>query len=531
LRKICFELADILHMAPLSSSLTGTRARTAPAGRPLLGASLRLSLVWLLMAGTALAQARDVSADSGTDTDSDTTLSDPSSPSAGPIGSPGAISDAASANVPATPSQTAGSANRAGDITGSIDDGTTVDSGLLRDQDLIRSNLREGSVDGLKSALDADDDVTGIPLGTFTLKPSIGQTINSETTRSGDRRERRTYAETGLKGTLTSDWSRHQLEITGEGYWQRNLSGTGETKPRASIDGQFRLDISHDTIATFRAGYSFDREDATDPNAINGAETQAGVNTYTLGAGIEHDFGILRGSAKVDVDRLTYSDVDLSSGTTLSQRDRNRDVGTVTTRVGYELSPALVPFLEASIGRGAYDLRRDSLGFARSYKTYAGRAGVETDFGEKLKGEIALGYGTYRFDDARLKDLNGATIDGLVNWSPQRGTDVATGLSTALEPSTTSGESGALAYTLSNRITHELRSALVARLANSLTFRNYPSGSTSADARIWLAGAGLTYEINRYLALTGDVSYERTTPERGDATSIARIGVGLTLRR
>ena len=33
------------------------------------------------------------------------------------------------------------------------------------------------------------------------------------------------------------------------------------------------------------------------------------------------------------------------------------------------------------------------------------------------------------------------------------------------------------------------------------------------------------------LALTGDVSYERTTRDQGDTTDITRVGVGLTLRR
>ncbi len=203
----------------------------------------------------------------------------------------------------------------------------------------------------------------------------------------------------------------------------------------------------------------------------------------------------------------------------------------MTGRIGYELSPALVPFIEASLGRGRYDLRLDSNGYARSYDTLSGRGGVELDLGEKLNGELSLGYARYRFDDARLKDLNGVTVEGLINWSPLRGTDVTYGLSTTLEPSTTSGESGALAYTLSSRLTHELRSALVARLSSSLTLRNYPSGAASNDQKVWLAGAGLTYDINRYLALTGDVSYERTMNEGGNSTNVARIGVGLTLRR
>ena len=206
---------------------------------------------------------------------------------------------------------------------------------LIIDEDMARTNLRENTVDGLRSQLDLDrDDAPGIRLGSFILKPALGQTFNYESTRTGSSKESRSYLETGLKGTLTSDWSRHQLSVTGEGTWQRNLSGSGETEPTADIEAALRLDIGDDTTGTLKAGYHFEREDATDPNAISGASTQSGVNQYTLGAGIAHDFGILRGSAKVDYDRYVYGDVDLSDGSTLSQEDRNRNAGAVTLRVG-----------------------------------------------------------------------------------------------------------------------------------------------------------------------------------------------------
>nr|WP_275785047.1 outer membrane beta-barrel protein [Rhizobium gei] len=460
------------------------------------------------------------------------------------------LTDGASAQALLPPTEDAGTA-----ITGSavktMSDATVVqpadplstnsistDSGepLLNDpaidEDMARTNLRENSVDGLRSQLDLDrNEAPGIRLGTFTLKPTLGQTFNYERTKTGSSTESRSYLETGLKGTLTSDWARHELTITGEGTWQRNLSGSGETEPTADIEAALRLDIGHDTVGTLKAGYHFEREDSTDPNAVSGASVQSGIDQYTLGAGITHDFGILRGSAKVDFDRYVYGSAELSDGSSLSLEDRNRNAGAATVRVGYELSPALIPFIEASAAKSIYDLRTDSAGYERSYDSYGGRAGVEVDLGEKFTGEIALGYSTYRFDDSRLQNLSGATIDGLLNWSPQRGTNVNFGLSTGIEPSTTPGESGALAYTLSNTVTHELRSNLVARLSNSLTFRNYPSDSTLGDERVWLTGAGLTYDMNRYLALTGDVSYERTTRDNSPATDVARIGVGLTLRR
>ena len=130
-----------------------------------------------------------------------------------------------------------------------------------------------------------------------------------------------------------------------------------------------------------------------------------------------------------------------------------------------------------------------------------------------------------------FRSLRGLSADGRVNWSPQRGTDVLLGLATYLDPSTTPGDAGSINYELTSIVTRQLRSTLVARLSNSLTLRNFPSDSTSSDEATWRTGAGLTWDVTRYLALTGDVSYERTNRDRGESTDTARIGVGLTLRR
>lgn len=402
-----------------------------------------------------------------------------------------------------------------------------------QNEDFLRLNQREPTIDGLRLRTDTEGYRTtpGVRIGTFTLRPSVSETINHEWRNDGDTKTNRGYLETGIRGTLTSDWSRHQLTVTGEGILQNNISGEGEEEPRADVDAELRLDLWDETIARLRAGYSFYREDADDPNAISNAKTQSAVNTYRLGAAIERDFGLIRGSVGIDFDRQTYGDVELENGTTLSEKDRNRNTGNLIARVGYELSPALIPFLEASVGKSLYDLREDTSGFERSYQTYAGRGGIEVDLGEKLYGELGLGYETYRFDDDRLEDVSGLSVDGRLNWSPQRGTDVLFAVLTDLDPSTTAGVSGSIDYTLTNIITHQMRSDLVARLSNTLIIRKYPSDSRSSDETTWRTGAGLTYDINRYLALTGDVSYERTTPDVGDPTDITRVGVGLVLRR
>ncbi|WP_162894786.1 outer membrane beta-barrel protein [Rhizobium terrae] len=372
-------------------------------------------------------------------------------------------------------------------------------------------------------------DPTGIRLGSFLLRPSVNQRVNTEITRSGGTKTRRDYLSTTMRGTLTSDWSRHSLTVTGEGTFERNIRG-GEDglRPEANIDADLRLDLANDTVAHITGGYSFTREDDYDPNAIGGATTQSGVHEFTAGASIERDFGKVRGTAALDLTRASYTDAKLSDGSTLSMKDRNRTGIDGRLRLGYELSPALIPFVEVATGRTLYDQRRDNSGYARSSQSYAARTGVEFDFGEKLRGEIGTGYEIVDYDDSRLKSVGAYTIDGNATWSPQRGTNVDLGLRTTVQDSTAPGQSGWVEYQLTAALAHEMRDDVVARLRTGTTLRDFSSGQS--DETVWVAGAGLTWAINRYLDLTGDVEYERASGGGAD-DRIVRAGVGLTLKR
>ncbi|MCM2473432.1 outer membrane beta-barrel protein [Rhizobium sp. CG5] len=394
-----------------------------------------------------------------------------------------------------------------------------------------RQNLRESTIDQLRGGRDLTDDGTGIRLGTMMLKPTISQGLVTETTKTGNQSERKTYWDTGLKGTLTSDWSSHQLTVNGQGNWRRVLSGDGEDEPTAAIDADLRLDLADGMAARLTAAYSFSHEDTDDPNAISGASEQSGIHQFNTGAALERDFGKIRGSVGLNFGRTLYTDAVLSDGTRVELSDRNRSSATLNARIGYELSPALIPFIEVSAGRILYDDKRDSSGYQRSGDLYAVSTGLAADFGEKLRGELGIGYERMMFDDQRLEDLGAITLDGNLGWSPQRGTDVTVGLSTSIEPSTTAGLSGSVAYQLNAGVAHELRSNLVARLSGSTTWRDYPTQSDDSDTIYYTAGTGLTYSVNRYVDLTADLSYELTTTQTSADTQVLRAGVGMALKR
>lgn len=370
----------------------------------------------------------------------------------------------------------------------------------------------------------------GVRVGTFVLRPSINQSINTEITRDHGVKDTRSYLATGIRGTLTSDWSRHALTITGEGVFERNFgSDQNDTDPNARIGADLRLDLADDTIAHITGNYSFEREDVADPNAIGNASEQAGVHQFEGEASIEREAGRIRGLAAIGASRDVYTDAKLSDGSVFSMKDRNRTGIDGRLRLGYELSPAIIPFAEVALGHTFYDRRRDSAGYQRSSDSYAARAGIAFDLGEKLSGELAGGYQRVSYEDARLKSIDAFTADGNVSWSPRRGTDVNLGLRTTVQDSTAAGQGGWAEYRLSSALAHQMRDHLVARLTGSATLRDF-QGSSDNNVT-WVAGAGLTWSINRYLDMTGDVEYETTTGGGGSDQDIMRAGIGLTLRR
>jgi len=398
-------------------------------------------------------------------------------------------------------------------------------------QELRRQNLREATVDGLRTRTsDTRNDAQGVRLGTFILRPSITETIGSERTSVGKDVDTRTYLRSGLKATLDSDWSLHRLRIDADGSWEKTLSGDQQNDPEGSIRAELRLDLSEETTANLRAGYSLQREDIGDPNAIANATTQSDVNTYTAGADVTRDLGILRATAALDFTRETYSDAVLATGDSISQSDRNNNEAQVRGRLGYELSPALIPFVEASYGRMIYDSHKDALGYVRDADLYAAKAGMEVDMGEKLKGELAGGYLVARFDDAALQTISAATIDGNAIWSPYRGTNLALNLRTEIEPTTTPGASGSTAYIGTAVLSQVILQNLTGQISSGLTLRDYSQDYAPRQTVVAL-GTGLTWNISRSLDMNADVAWEKSQQDGAPSQETLRAGIGLTLKR
>lgn len=378
-------------------------------------------------------------------------------------------------------------------------------------------NTRTGSIDNLRPRR-PDIEAAGFRVGTFIIRPSVAQGIGVENTKSGSTSTTRSFLQTTGRADIISDWSLHELSISARGVWQTNISGSGETRPTANVDSRLRLDVDRLTTANLTALYTFARESSTDPNSVVGASVQSGIHTFRGGAEVTREFGKFRGTVGGTLTRTVYTAATLADGSLLSMRDRNQTTGEARLRLGYEISPALIPFVEASIGRSISDQTLDRNGYNRNANIYAAKAGVELDFTEKLRGEVSTGYRQVRYFDARLAKIDAFTVDGRIDWSPIRGTDIGVALTTGVEPSTTAGVSGSTYYGITTTVTQQMIDNLVARLSGGTTFRHFAPTGIASDQTEWAATAGLTWSLSRYVELSGTVGWNYTDVKTGTDT-------------
>lgn len=352
----------------------------------------------------------------------------------------------------------------------------------------------------------------GIRTGNFILRPSLEQGIRA--TSNGDNSSTGSSAvlsETTLRLKAESDWSRHQATLDASGTMSKSISGQDVSEPRVDVRGNLRFDLSNETTVNAGAGYKLRRESASSPNGVTDALKRPLVHTINGSLGIERDTGLIFGRATGRVEHETYGDAELSSGGTVSQKDRDNTYSSVTLRGGFAISPALKPFAEIELGKRIFDERIDSNGYERSGSQYALRGGLMFDRGEKFNGEISAGYMRANSDDSRLGSISGPSLAASIQWSPLRGTDVQLFAQTLVDTSTTPGVSGALLHLASLEVTRHVRSNLSFNGKLDLNVRDNKDG-TGTDYTIG-AQIGATYWINRFVGIDARLRHEFQTSQ------------------
>lgn len=327
-------------------------------------------------------------------------------------------------------------------------------------------------------------------------------------------------------------WSRHELSgdasITRREHF--DFSDESVWNYTGGIGGQ--LDINREANLTAGARYSSLTEPRTSAGAAGQAAEPVEYQTFAAYFGGERASGRLKVQGQLDFNTYDYEDAPLFGGGIADQDFRDRDEFILTGRSDYAVSPDTALFARVRYNERAYDLSPPSVPLLRDSDGYTFDVGADFDIRGAARGVIGLGYTEQYYESASLDDIDGLSIEGLVEWFPTQLTTVTVNASRSVQDSAVAGSGGYFATSAGVSIDHELRRNVVLSARLTLSEDDF-SGIDRKDERISVT-AGVTYYLNRTAGIRASYSYldQDSAGAAGNQDySKNVIGLSLVLRR
>ncbi len=331
-----------------------------------------------------------------------------------------------------------------------------------------------------------------------------------------------------------SNWERHALvadlrgSFTGYGHsLPPTIDGVASSAPTninrpdftGHVDG--RLDVTRDTSVLAEVRLRVSTDNPGSPNV------QAGLARYpiytTLGGsvGVDQSFNRLNVFGAGTIDRTVYQNSLLTDGTTSSNDYRNFNQYGGIGRVGYELTPALRPFVEVEGDSRVHDLPVDNNGYARNSTGGYIKGGTTFEFTRLLIGEVSVGWAARTYVDPRLSPLQGLLTSASLAWSATPLTTARFYSTTSIDETTLPGTSGVLTHLYTFEVDHDFRRWLTA--VGRFTYGTQDYQGDDRFDQIYSVQGDLIYKMTRNLWIKGTLRRDILASNVAGASSASTV--------
>ncbi|MGJ4915909.1 outer membrane beta-barrel protein [Bradyrhizobium sp. HKCCYLRH2060] len=366
----------------------------------------------------------------------------------------------------------------------------------------------------------------GITVGNFILKPAFEMSSGFDS-NPGRVPQGRGSAFVSVAPVLLvrSQFERHLLNADVRvGYIDyAKLRQLSRPTVDAKVNG--RYDIT-DTFALNGEGHV--AVDADDPGTPRFAGRFARIplaSTVGGSAGVTKRFEEVEVSTKAAIDRVAFQNAPLVDGQIVSNADRNFVQYGSQSRITYNLTPEIRPFVDVAVDRRVHDIAVDAEGFRRDSTGTAVEAGVTFNYADKLTGDVAVGYLTRRYQDPMLKPVNGFIADANLTWQFAKETAIALGAKSQVVEITEPGISGVLKRDVTVGVEHQFEPWLIGTFLAGYGEDAF-TGTTRVDNR-YLVELGMLYKFSRLLQLRASVRREETRSnfrENNLSATVVQVG-------
>ena len=366
----------------------------------------------------------------------------------------------------------------------------------------------------------------GIKVGNFILKPAFEMTSGFDTNpgrvpRGGGS----AFVSVAPVLLVRSQFEQHLLNADVRVSYIDYAKLRQLSRPTVDAKVNGRYDIT-DTFAVNGEGHV--AVDADDPGTPRFAGRFAKIplaSTVGGSVGVTKRFEVIEVSTKAAIDRVAFQNAPLVDGQIVSNADRNFVQYGSQSRVTYNLTPEIRPFVDVAIDRRVHDIAVDAEGFRRDSTGTAVEAGVTFAYADKLTGDVAVGYLTRRYQDPLLKPVNGFIADANLTWQFAKETAIAIGAKSQVVEITEPGISGVLKRDVTVGVEHQFEPWLVGTLV-----AGYGQDAFTGTARVddrYVVELGMLYKFSRLLQLRTSIRHEETrsnVKENNLSATVVQVG-------
>ena len=352
----------------------------------------------------------------------------------------------------------------------------------------------------------------GVRVGQFRVLPfvelSTGYESNPNQVSLGVKPSAVLRAAAGAD--VVSDFANHSLTASLRGGYSDFPANSNANRPDVSgvVDG--RIDVTRDDQILTEARLSVATQTPGSPllavpNSVF-IVTRPTIVSEGATLGGAHRFNRLILDVRTTFDRVQYGDATQSDGSLFRySQDNYNDYG-IVGRASYELTPQIIPFVETGFDARVRDNPVDLSGYLRDSTGLVVRAGSSFEFARLLTGTASAGYADRHYDDRRLPNLQGPTVNGAVVYAFTPLTTITARASTTLSETTLAGASGAISRLVSVEIGHIFARQFAVSAIAAYQNNQYQGVSVSENfTQFTLKGA---YSFTRDVQLVSSVSQQ-----------------------
>lgn len=348
----------------------------------------------------------------------------------------------------------------------------------------------------------------GIRLGGLTVFPMIGESIGYDTNPNRTQSKRSSFvSQTEGEVRLQSDWSRHELTGTLRGAYNEYPSVPEASRPEGAGRVGLRLDVTRDTQVNMEGRYQITTQRPDSPDLNAQVRTRPLVFSEGASLGVTQRFNRLVASLQGTIDRTDFEDARATNGLLIDQSDRNITQYGIRARLGYELTPSLIPFVEGLADTRVYDRRIDNAGYARNSDGVGARIGTTYELSRLVTGEIAAGFIHRSYEDRRLRDLTSPLVDASLAWAVTPLTTVRATAQASVDETTVTNANGVRVLRGLLEVSHALRRNLI--VTAGLTASDYDYSGVPINEQGFGATVRAEYKLSRSVAIRASYAYEQ----------------------